>query len=195
VRSVELALAHSVPVLVRSTFAPDNGGTLLCDEDRAMGNQVVSGIAYAGNEAKITLLGLADRAGIAGDIFSPLAQAAINVDMIVQNVSSDGKTIDLTFTVPAADLARAKALLEKNKATLNYRELRGDANITKVSCIGVGMRTHAGVASRMFAALGEKGINIQAITTSEIKISILIDKAQTELAVRTLHSLYGLDQG
>jgi aspartate kinase len=177
VRSVELALAHSVPVLVRSTFAPDNGGTLLCDEDRAMGNQVVSGIAYAGNEAKITLLGLADRAGIAGDIFSPLAQAAINVDMIVQNVSSDGKTIDLTFTVPAADLARAKALLEKNKATLNYRELRGDANITKVS------------------ALGEKGINIQAITTSEIKISILIDKAQTELAVRTLHSLYGLDQG
>lgn len=194
VRSVELAMRYSVPVLVRSTFEVTENGTLLCDEDQIMENQVVSGIAYAGNEAKVTLLGLADRAGIAGDIFTPLAEAAINVDMIVQNVSADGKTIDLTFTVPASDFDRTMKLLEQRKSTLNYKELRGDTGITKVSCIGVGMRTHAGVASRMFKVLGEKGINIQAITTSEIKISILIDRAQTELAVKTLHSLYGLDR-
>ena len=146
VRSVELALSHGVPVQVRSTFA-ENGGTLVCDENRIMDSQVVSGIAYAGNEAKLTLLGLADRVGIAGDIFTPLAEAAINVDMIVQNVSADGKTIDLTFTVPAPDCARAMKLLEENKAKLNYRELRGDTGITKISCIGAGMRTHAGVAA------------------------------------------------
>ncbi len=198
VRSVELAMRHSMPVLVRSTFeAPDKTdieGTLVCDEDQIMENQVVSGIACAGNEAKITLLGLHDRAGIAGDVFTPLAEAAINVDMIVQNVSGDGRTIDLTFTVSAADLERTLALLEKNRSRLSYRELHGDTGIAKVSCVGVGMRTHAGVASNMFRILGEKNINIQAISTSEIKISILIAKAQAELAVTTLHSLYGLDR-
>jgi aspartate kinase len=198
VRAAELAMRHSVQVLVRSSFAATHKseleGTLVCEENQILENKVVSGIAYASNEAKVTLLGLSDRAGIAGDIFSPLAEAAINVDMIVQNVSSDGKTIDLTFTVPAADFERTMTLLEKNKPQLNYCELRGDKAVAKISCIGVGMRTHAGVAARMFQALGEKGVNIQAITTSEIKISILIDKTQTELAVRTLHSLYGLDR-
>lgn len=198
VRSAELAMVHSVPVLVRSSFDDPVGnemnGTLLCDEDEIMENQMVSGIAYDANEAKLSLLGVTDKAGIAGDIFTPLAEAGINVDMIVQNISTDHRTIDLTFTVPAADFERSKALIEANRAKLGYSELRGDTSIVKISCIGVGMRNHAGVAAKMFRALGEKDINIQAITTSEIKISILIDSAHTELAVKTLHSLYGLDR-
>lgn len=199
VRSVEMAMVHRVPVYVRSSFDPPDAkswhGTLVCDEDEIMENQVVSGIAYSKDEAKITLLGVADKPGVAASVFGPLADAAINVDMIVQNVSSDGKTTDITFTVPAAEFARAMDLITSQKERIGYRELRGDTDVVKVSAIGVGMRTHAGVAAKMFRALAERGINIQAITTSEIKVSILIDAAYTELAVRTLHSLYGLDKG
>ncbi len=198
VRSVEMAMVHGVRVLVRSSFdAPDAGqwhGTLVCDEDEIMENQVVSGIAYSKDEAKITLVQVADQPGVAAGVFGPLADAAINVDMIVQNISSDGKTTDMTFTVPEAEFTRAMDVLKAARDTIHYGELRGDTDVVKVSCVGVGMRTHAGVAAKMFRALAEKGINIQAITTSEIKISILIDAAYTELAVRTLHSLYGLDK-
>jgi aspartate kinase len=199
VRSVEMAMVHGVPVYVRSSFDPPNAtnwnGTLVCDEDQIMESQIVSGIAYSKDEAKITLLGVADKPGVAASVFGPLADAAINVDMIVQNVSSDGKTTDITFTVPAAEFARAMELIRSMRERIGYAELRGDSDVVKVSAIGVGMRTHAGVAAKMFRALAERGINIQAITTSEIKISILIDAAYTELAVRTLHSLYGLDKG
>ncbi|MES2906334.1 MAG: aspartate kinase, partial [Pseudomonadota bacterium] len=198
VRSVELAMLYNVPVLVRSSFdEPDRGetaGTLVCKGDAMMEYQVVSGIAHDKNDAKITVLGLRDEAGVAGNLFTPLADAAINVDMIVQNVSADGKTIDMTFTVPATEFGRATAILEKNKSKIAYDQIRGDKDIAKISCVGAGMRTHAGVAARMFSALGEQGINIQAITTSEIKVSILVAKKDTELAVQTLHSLYGLDR-
>lgn len=198
VRSVEMAMVHRVPVYVRSSFdAPDASnwhGTLVCDEEEIMESQVVTGIAFSKDEAKITLLGVADQPGVAAKVFGPLADASINVDMIVQNVSSDGKTTDMTFTVPSAEFTRAMDVLGKSKSEIGYAELRGDTDVVKVSCIGVGMRTHAGVAVKMFKALAERGINIQAITTSEIKISILIDAAYTELAVRTLHTLYGLDK-
>jgi aspartate kinase len=198
VRSVEMAMVHRVPVYVRSSFDPPDAtswnGTLVCDEDQIMESQVVSGIAYSKDEAKVTLLRVADKPGVAASVFGPLADAGVNVDMIVQNVSSDGSTTDITFTVPSAEFARAMDLLTQAKQQIGYGELRGDSDVVKVSCIGVGMRTHAGVAAKMFRALAERGINIQAITTSEIKISILIDAAYTELAVRTLHSLYGLDK-
>lgn len=197
VRSVEMAMVHRVPVLVRSSFDDPNqtefNGTLMCDEEDIMEQRIVSGIAFAKDEAKLTLLGVPDKPGVAAGVFGPLAEANVNVDMIVQNVSPDGKSTDMTFTVPRAEFARAKAILEAQKSALDYAELRGDIDVTKVSIIGVGMRTHAGVAASMFKAMAEKGINIQAITTSEIKVSILIDEAYTELAVRTLHSLYGLD--
>jgi aspartate kinase len=198
VRSVEMALAHRVPVLVRSSFDPPDQagfkGTLVCDEEDIMESRIVSGIAFSKDEAKVTLLRVADKPGVAASVFGPLADAAINVDMIVQNVSSDGQTTDITFTVPSAELGRAMEIIKGARERIGYAELRGDPDIVKVSAIGVGMRTHAGVAAKMFRALAERGINIQAITTSEIKISILIDAAYTELAVRTLHSLYDLDQ-
>lgn len=204
-RSVELAMQKGVRVLVRSSFdAPDlagNGnpetgdgiGTLVCHEDEIVEQNVVSGIAYARDEAKVTLLKVADKPGVAASVFVPLADAHINVDMIVQNVSEDGRSTDLTFTVQSADLDRALEVLRKAKDTIGYLELRGSTDIAKVSAIGVGMRSHAGVAAQMFNALAEKGINIEAISTSEIKISVLIDAAYAELAVRTLHSLFGLD--
>jgi aspartate kinase len=203
-RSVELAMIHRVPVQVRSSFEePDacpafglNGtvpGTLVCDEEDILEQRVVSGIAYAKDEAKVTLLRVADKPGVAAKVFGPLADANINVDMIVQNVSDDGRFTDLTFTVPAGDLNRAVRVLEAAKDQIGYSDLRGATDIVKVSVIGVGMRSHAGVAAQMFHALAEKGINIEAISTSEIKISVLIDAAYAELAVRTLHSLYDLD--
>lgn len=203
-RSVELAMVHRVPVQVRSSFeAPDScpaygesnpsPGTLVCDEEDIVEQRVVSGIAYAKDEAKVTLLRVADRPGIAAKVFGPLADANINVDMIVQNVSDDGQYTDLTFTVPAGDFDRTMKVLEKVKPQIGYSDLRGATDIVKVSVIGVGMRSHAGVAAQMFKALADKGINIEAISTSEIKISVLIDSAYAELAVRTLHSLYGLD--
>jgi aspartate kinase len=168
-------------------------GTLVCDEDDILEQRVVSGIAYAKDEAKVTLLGVADKPGVAAKVFGPLAEANINVDMIVQNVSHDGRYTDLTFTVPAGDFERSKRVLESARDEIGYTDLRGALDIVKVSVIGVGMRSHAGVAAQMFSALAEKGINIEAISTSEIKISVLIDAAYAELAVRTLHSLYGLD--
>jgi aspartate kinase len=200
-RSVELAMQKGVRVLVRSSFdAPDmlgagaaeSCGTLVCHEDEIVEQHVVSGIAYARDEAKVTLLKVADKPGVAAQVFCPLAAANINVDMIVQNVSEDGFT-DMTFTVQSADYDRAVEVLKKVKETIGYFDLRGSTDVAKVSAIGVGMRSHAGVAAQMFSALAEKGINIEAISTSEIKISVLIDAAYAELAVRTLHSLFGLD--
>lgn len=205
-RSVELAMVHRVSIRVRSSFDdPENcpaigtgdnhkvPGTLVCDEDDILEQRVVSGIAYTKDEAKITLLGVADKPGVAGKVFGSLAEANINVDMIVQNVSPDGTYTDMTFTVPAGDYDRCKRVLESARDEIGYTDLRGALDIVKVSVIGVGMRSHAGVAAQMFNALAEKGINIEAISTSEIKISVLIDAAYAELAVRTLHSLYGLD--
>jgi aspartate kinase len=197
VRSVELAMMHRVPTYVRSSFddpADPQLGTLICDEEDIMEQQVVTGIAYSRDEAQITLRNVADRPGIAASIFVPLADANINVDMIIQVVSDDTTTTDITFTVPTADYERACVVLHEHKGEIAFRDLQGATDVVKVSAIGVGMRSHAGVAARAFKALAEKGINIRAITTSEIKFSVLIDSAYTELAVRTLHSLYGLDQ-
>ncbi len=204
-RSVELAMVHRVRTRVLSSFvAPDamqpvrmdnleNIGTIVCDEDEIVEQQIVSGIAYAKDEAKITILRVADKPGIAARIFGSLADASINVDMIVQNVSNDGKHANMTFTVPAAELPRALETLKSAKDDIGYFELSSSADVAKISVIGIGMRSHAGVAAGMFKALSERGINILAITTSEIKISVLINAAYAELAVRTLHTLYGLD--
>jgi aspartate kinase len=197
VRSVELAMVHRVPTYVRSSFDdPDDPklGTLICDEDDIMEQQIVTGIAYSKDEAQITLRNVADKPGVAASIFGPLADANINVDMIIQVVSDDSVTTDITFTVPSADYERACAVLNQNRERIAFQALQGATDVVKVSAIGVGMRSHAGVAARAFRALAEKGINIRAITTSEIKFSVLIDSAYTELAVRTLHSLYGLDK-
>jgi len=191
-RSVEMAMNHRVRVQVLSSFE-DKPGTLVVDEDEIVEQQVVSGIAYARNEAKVTLMGVADKPGMASGIFMPLAEANINVDMIVQNVSADGLRTDLTFTVPEGDLERAVAVIEKARENFPFDRLNADKNVVKVSVIGVGMRSHAGVAATMFKALADKGINIQVISTSEIKISVLIAAEYTELAVRSLHSAYGLD--
>ena len=204
-RSVELAMVNQVKTRVLSSFvkpedmAPvragnlENIGTIVCGEDEIVENQVVSGIAYARDEAKITMLKLEDKPGIAARIFGPLADASINVDMIVQNVAADGHHTDMTFTVQAAELPRALEVLKAAMADIGKFELQSSADVAKVSVIGIGMRSHAGVAAHMFKALADKGINILAISTSEIKISVLIDAAYAELAVRTLHSIYGLD--
>ena len=204
-RSVELAMVHGMPIRVLSSFAaPDSlhpvsldnleaTGTLVCNEDQIVESQVVSGIAYAKEEAKITVRDVEDKPGVAWRIFGPLADASINVDMIVQNVSADGKRTDMTFTVQAQELPKALKVLEEARAGIGNCQIDSSADVAKVSVIGIGMRSHAGVAAQMFKALSEKGINIIAITTSEIKISVLIDAAYTELAVRTLHALFGLD--
>jgi aspartate kinase len=189
-RSVEMAMKHRVRVQVLSSFE-DKPGTLVCDEDEIVEKELVSGIAYSRDEAKITLVKVPDRPGVAASIFGPLADAAINVDMIVQNVSEDGKSTDMTFTVGKADLDRAKKVIEN--AGLGYERLIADANVVKVSVIGVGMRSHAGIAQKMFQTLAAEGINIQVISTSEIKISVLIEEKYTELALRALHTAYGLD--
>ena len=191
-RSVALAMRHHVRLQVLSSFAAAPG-TLVVDEGEVVEQQVVSGIAYSRDEAKITLVGVADRPGVAATIFGPLAEAAINVDMIVQSVSADGETTDLTFTVSRADQTRATQILESIRDELGFSRIDADGEVVKVSVIGVGMRSHAGIAHTMFKTLAERGINIQAISTSEIKISILIDEAYTELALRTLHTAYGLD--
>ena len=192
IRSVEMAMKHGVRLQVLSSFN-DNPGTLVVDEEEILEQEMVSGIAYSRDEAKITLTRVPDRPGVAAAIFGPLSDANINVDMIVQNVSQGGETTDLTFTVTKADLDRAMKVLNDNHATLKFAELRPDSNVVKVSVIGVGMRSHAGVAQRMFKTLAEKGINIQVISTSEIKVSVLIAEEYTELAVRSLHTAYGLD--
>ena len=197
VRSVELAMVHRVPTFVRSSFddpASPSPGTLICEEDAIVEQQVVTGIAFSRDEAQITLRNLKDSPGVAAGIFGPLADAGINVDMIIQVVSGDARHTDMTFTTTTADYDRACALLEFRKAEIGFDRIEGSTDVVKVSAIGVGMRSHAGVAAKAFKALSEKGINIRAITTSEIKFSVLIDDAYTELAVRTLHTLYGLDK-
>jgi aspartate kinase len=205
-RSVELAMVRKMPVRVLSSFVapeamaaydPDrieDIGTIVCDEEDIVETQVVSGIAYAKDEAKVTILKVEDRPGVAARIFGPLAEAGINVDMIVQNITPDGKSTDVTFTVQASELPRALEVLKGATKDIGAFEVRSSSDVAKISVIGIGMRSHAGVAARMFKALSEKGINILAISTSEIKISVLIDAAYAELAVRTLHALYGLDK-
>ena len=202
VRSVELGMVHNVRIFVRSSFEKPEDidprgtppGTLICGEEEIVEQQVVTGIAFSKDEAQISIRRVQDKPGVAAAIFGPLADANINVDMIVQNVSADGATTDLTFTVPAADYQRAADVLIKVKEHVGYERVDGANDVAKVSVIGIGMRSHAGVAARAFKALAEKGINIRAITTSEIKFSLLIDANYTELAVRTLHSLYDLDK-
>jgi len=191
-RSVELAMNHRVRLQVLSSFE-DAPGTLVVDEEEIVEQEIVSGIAHSGNEAKITLVRVPDNPGIAAAIFGPLSEASINVDMIVQNVSEDGNATDLTFTVPKDDLARTMEVLEAAQQTLGFERVVGDPDVVKISVVGVGMRSHAGVAMRMFQALADKGINIQVISTSEIKISVLVSDAYTELALRSLHTAYGLD--
>ena len=191
-RSVELAMNQNVPLQVRSTFV-DAPGTFVVSEDEIVEQQVVSGISHSGDEAKITLLRVADRPGVAAGIFGPLADANVNVDMIVQNVSEDGATTDLTFTVGQGELESAVRVLEDRKAEVGFERIDADSNVCKISVVGVGMRSHAGVAQTMFRALAEKGINIQVISTSEIKVSVLIAADYTELALRALHTAYGLD--
>jgi aspartate kinase len=170
----------------------DLPGTLVVDEDEIVEKEIVSGIAYSRDEAKITVKRVPDRPGVAAAIFGPLSGAGINVDMIVQNVSADGTT-DMTFTIGRADLPRAKAALDASRVEIGYAELLEDPYVAKISVVGVGMRSHTGVATTMFAALAAKGINIQVISTSEIKVSVLIAADYTELAVRALHTAYGLD--
>jgi aspartate kinase len=200
---VELGMVHNMPIFVRSSFdEPEDidphgvpPGTLICSEEEIMmESHVVTGIAFSKDEAQISVRQIEDKPGIAAAIFGPLAEANINVDMIVQNVSEDGKTTDLTFTVPAADYVRARDTITSTKDKIGYARFDSATDIAKVSVIGSGMRSHAGVAAKAFAALAARNINIRAITTSEIKFSVLIDAAYTELAVRTLHTLYGLDQ-
>ncbi len=195
-RSVELAMNERVRVRVLSSFldAPpgEATGTLVVDEDEIVEHQNVSGIAYSRDEAKITVRRVPDRPGIAAAIFGALAEQNANVDMIVQNISADGTT-DMTFTVGKADLPRARAALAGIKAQINYGEILEDPDVAKISVVGVGMRSHAGVANTMFSALADKAINIQVISTSEIKVSVLIAAEYTELAVRALHTAYGLD--
>ena len=204
VRSVELGMVHNMPIFVRSSFdkpedidphANQPPGTLICSEEEIMESHVVTGIAFSKDEAQISVRQIEDKPGVAASIFGPLADANINVDMIVQNVSEDGKTTDLTFTVPATDYKRAKDTITVGQGERSA--MRGSTarpTSPRSSVIGSGMRSHAGVAAKAFSALAARNINIRAITTSEIKFSVLIDAAYTELAVRTLHTLYGLDQ-
>lgn len=203
VRSVELAMVHKVRMFVRSSFddpdAPgmsdfDNPpGTLICDEDEILEQEVVTGIAYAKDEAQISLRRLSDSPGVSAAIFGPLSEAHINVDMIVQNISEDGTHTDMTFTLPSGDMEKALGILALEKENIGFDVVQSETGLVKVSVIGIGMRSHAGVAATAFRAMAEKGINIKAITTSEIKISILIDGEYAELAVRHLHSVYKLD--
>ena len=197
-RSVEMAMAHRVPVRVLSSFvepgeAPGQG-TIVCDEEEIMEKRIVSGVAYSRDEAKITLFGLPDHPGVSSEIFSRLADANVNVDMIVQSRARATDSANMEFTVGKRDAARAVEIVRAAQAQIGFEDVAVNEEVAKVSVIGVGMRSHAGVAKTMFGALAEKGVNIQVISTSEIKISVLIDAAYTELAVRALHAAYGLDQ-
>ncbi len=196
-RSVELAMRYKVKLRVLSSFEDndEHAGTLVCDEEDIMESNVVAGVAFSRDEAKMTLLSVADRPGIAAAIFGPLADAGVNVDMIVQNISEDGRT-DMTFSVPTNQVARAEKAMEgaKTSGEVNYAELVTDDGVAKVSVVGIGMRSHAGVAAQMFKALRDEGVNIKVITTSEIKISVLIDRKYMELAVQALHDTFGLEK-
>src|SRR5690606_21342081 len=200
-RSVELAMARRVPLRVLSSFievgpdgeVPPKAGTLICDEEEIVEQRIVSGVAMSRDEARITLLGVPDQTGVPADIFTCLAEAEVNVDMIVQSQARTGDHTNMTFTVGRRDAARAAELMRKAQAAIGFEEIRVDEDVAKVSVVGVGMRSHAGVAQTMFRALADKGVKFQAISTSEIKISVLIDAAYAELAVRALHSAYGLE--
>ena len=204
VRSVELAMVHGVKTFVRSSFEDPESidsseganppGTLICDEEDIVEKHVVTGIAYARDEAQISLRRVPDKPGVSAAIFGPLAAEHINVDMIVQSVSEDGSRTDMTFTLPDGDVEKALKVLDRERERIGFQAVQSDKGLVKVSVIGIGMRSHAGVAATAFAALAGKGINIRAITTSEIKFSVLIDADYAELAVRTLHSVYGLDK-
>ncbi len=193
-RSVELAMRYKVRLQVLSSFS-DEPGTLVCDEEEIMEQNAVAGVAYSRDEAKMTLISVADRPGIAAAIFGPLADAGINVDMIVQNISEEGRT-DMTFSCPVDDVARAKQAMEdaRTSGEINYHALDADTAVAKVSIVGIGMRSHAGVAQKMFKALSDDGINIKVITTSEIKVSVLVDRKYMELAVQSLHDAFDLDK-
>jgi aspartate kinase len=198
-RSVELAMSQHVPVRVLSSFVePDEmseeAGTIVCDEEEIVEKRIVSGVAYSRDEAKISLLGLPDHPGVSSKIFSRLADANVNVDMIVQSRARTSETANMTFTVGKRDAGRALEIIQSVKGEVGFEDAQVDEDVAKVSVIGVGMRSHAGVAKTMFGALADKGVNIQVISTSEIKISVLIEAAYTELAVRALHAAYGLDQ-
>ncbi|WP_147125659.1 aspartate kinase [Shimia ponticola] len=196
-RSVELAMRYKVKLRVLSSFEEqsDEAGTLVCDEEEIMESNVVSGVAYSRDEAKMTLFSVADRPGIAAAIFGPLAEAGVNVDMIIQNISEDGRT-DMTFSCPTDQVARAEKAIEalKDSGDVNFATLDVDDSVAKVSIVGIGMRSHAGVASKMFATLRDEGINIKVITTSEIKLSVLVDRKYLELAVQALHDAFELEK-
>ncbi|MFA7440173.1 MAG: aspartate kinase [Sphingomonadaceae bacterium] len=191
-RSVELAMKEKVPVQVLSSLV-DKPGTLVVDEDQIVEQELIAGVAYDRNEAKVTIVSVPDRPGVVAGIFGPLADANINVDMIVQNIASDGRTTDVTFTVPRTELARARSVLESHASEIGYARIDTNDQVVKISVVGVGMRSHAGVAVTMFRTLAERSINILAITTSEIKVSVLISEEYLELAVRVLHTAFGLD--
>ena len=193
-RSVELAMRYKVRLQVLSSFE-DLPGTLVCDEEEIVESNVVNGVAYSRDEAKVTLISVADRPGIAAAIFGPLAAANVNVDMIVQNISEDGRT-DMTFSCPIDDVARAEQAMEaaKSSGEINYREIVSDQDVAKVSVVGIGMRSHSGVAQKMFKALADEGINIKVITTSEIKVSVLVDRKYMELAIQALHDVFELEK-
>jgi aspartate kinase len=198
-RSVELAMAERVPLRVLSSFVEpghaENVGTIVCDEEEIVEKRIVSGVAYSRDEAKISLFGLPDHPGVSSEIFGRLAEANVNVDMIVQSHARQAGAANMEFTVGKRDAARAVELVKEAQQKIGFEDVALDDNVAKISVIGVGMRSHTGVAQTMFKALGEKGVNIQVISTSEIKISVLIDAAYTELAVRALHAAYGLDKG
>jgi len=185
-------MKEKVRIQVLSSFS-DEPGTLVVDEDEVVEQELIAGVAYDRNEAKVTVVAVPDKPGVVADIFGPLADAGINVDMIVQNIASTNKTTDVTFTVPRTELSQARSVLEINAHRIGYERLVTDDTVVKVSVVGVGMKSHAGVAVTMFRALADRGINVQAITTSEIKVSVLISEEYLELAVRVLHTAYGLD--
>jgi aspartate kinase len=197
-RSVEMAMAHGVPLRVLSSFTEpgqgDGAGTIVCDEEEILEKRIVSGVAFSRDEAKISLFGLPDHPGVSSQLFGRLADANVNVDMIVQSHARSEGAANMEFTVGKRDAARAVEIVRQAQAEIGFHDLAVDAEVAKVSVVGVGMRSHAGVAKTMFGALADKGVNIQVISTSEIKISVLIDAAYTELAVRALHAAYGLDK-
>ena len=196
-RSVELAMRYKVKLRVLSSFEEmsDEAGTLVCDEEEIMEQNAVAGVAYSRDEAKMTLISVADRPGIAAAIFGPLAEAGVNVDMIVQNISEEGRT-DMTFSCPIDQVARAEKAMDEAKESgeINFREMVADTNVAKISIVGIGMRSHAGVAAKMFSTLRDEGINIKVITTSEIKVSVLVDRKYMELAVQSLHDAFELEK-
>ena len=197
-RSVELAMRYKVKLRVLSSFEDNDeaAGTLVCDEEEIVESNVVAGVAYSRDEAKMTLISVADRPGIAAAIFGPLSEAGVNVDMIVQNISEEGRT-DMTFSCPVDEVPRAEKAMQaaKESGEINFHSLVADTDVAKVSVVGIGMRSHAGVAAKMFQALRDENINIKVITTSEIKISVLIDRKYTELAVQSLHDAFELEKG